>query len=342
MHYVSISKQKEVISLEMESLKCCPLCGARITSDDLEKLGIASEMLTEIQRLKEQGMLSQAILIAVKIVKTVNDKPMWFKELLDETREDLRDDFQKENFNLKNEIRKEFRELLKILMQTIGNPLKTGRIQEETIPKRLKAVKPEDNFSTEKSTRRGEDITCIVKENNEVLGKIIVESKKVKKWSNSFIEQIKRYMEKQNTEFGIIATTAMPSDALSYTTIIEGVIVVQIDHIEPAYLFLREYLALKKVLEKEHATKIKQLEVKDQVLLELKQAISDGKLDEIITTVNGLTESIDTSVNKADVYVNNLFKRIKKDTGKIRNLMAKLVNDHIEKAKLQLGIQMQA
>jgi len=341
MHYISVSKQKEVTNMELESLKCCPLCGARITGDELEKLGLASEMLTEMQQLKEQGMLSQAILVAVKIVKTVNDKPMWFKELLDETREDLRGDFEKENLILKNEMQREFRGLLKILMETLGNPLKMGRIQEETIPKRLKAVKPEDSFSTEKSTRRGEDVTCIVKENNEILGKIIIESKKVKKWSYSYVEQTKRYMENENTEFGIIATTAMPNDALSYTTIIDGVIVVQVDYIEPAYLFSRKYLVLKKELEKEHRTRMKQLEVKDQVLLELKQAILDGKLDEIIATVNGLTESIDSSVNKADVYIKNLFKRIKKDSGKIRDLMAKLVNDHIEKARLQLGIQIQ-
>ena len=324
--------------MEIESLKCCPLCGAQITGDELEKLGLASEMLAEIQQLREQGILSQAILVAVKIVKTVNDKPMWFKELLDETREDLRGDFQKENIILKSEMQKEFRGLLKILMETLGNPLETGRIQERTIPKRLKAVKPEDNFNTEKSTRRGEDVTCIVKENNEILGKIVIESKKVKKWSYSYIEQTKRYMEKENTEFGILATTTMPSDALSYTTMVDGVTVVQIDHIEPAYIFLREHLVLKNSLEREHTMKMKRLEIRDQVLLELKQAISNGELDKIIETVNGLTESIDTKVNKADNYINTLFKGIKRSTQKIRDLMAKLISDHIEKMRLQLGI----
>lgn len=295
-------------------------------------------MLAEIQQLREQGMLSEAILVAVKIVKTVNDKPMWFKELLDETREDLRSDFEKESSLLKGEMRREFRELLKILMQTIGNPLKSGKIQEETIPKRLKAVKPEDSFNTEKSTKRGEDVTCIVKENNEILGKIVIESKKVRKWSHSHVEQTKRYMEKENTEFGILATTTMPSDALSYTTIIDGVTVVQIDHIEPVYLFLREYLVLKNSLEREHAMKMKRLEIKDQVLLELKQSISNGELDRIIETVNGLTENIDTKVNRADAYINTLFKGIKKGTQRIRDLMAKLISDHIEKMRLQLEI----
>lgn len=311
-----------------------------MTGDKLEKLGLASEMLAEIQQLKEQGILSQTILVAVKIVKTINDKPMWFKELLDENREDLRDDFGKENLILKSEIQKEIRGLLKILMDTLGNPLKMGRAQEETIPKRLKAVKPEDSFSTEKSTRRGEDVTCIVKENNEILGKIIVESKKVKKWSHSYIEQTKRYMEKENTKFGILATTTLPSDALSYTTVIDGVTVVKIDQIEPAYIFLREYLILRSSLEKEHIVKMKQLEATDQVLLELTQAISNGELDRIIETVDGLTENIDTKVNKADNYINTLLKGIKRSTQKIRDLMAKLISDHIEKMRLQMGINL--
>ena len=322
--------------MEIESLNCCPLCGAQITSHELEKLGLASEMLGEIRQLKEQGMLSQAILVAVKIVKTVNDKPMWFKELLDETREDLRGDFEKENLILKTEMQNEFRGLLKILMETLGNPLETGRIQERAIPKRLKTIKPEDSFNTEKSTRRGEDVTCIVKENNVTLGKIVIESKKVKKWSYSYVEQTKRYMEKEDTEFGILATTAMPSDALSYTTIVDGVTVVQIDHIEPAYLFLRQHLVLKNSLEREHTMKMKQLEIKDQVMLELRQAISNGELDKIIATVDGLTQNIDTEVNKADNYINTLFKRIKRNTQKIRDLMTRLISDHIEKMRLQL------
>lgn len=77
-------------------------------------------------------------------------------------------------------------------------------------------------------------------------------------------------MEKENNEFGILATTTMPSDPLSHTTIIDGVTVVQIDHVEPAYLFLREYLVLKKSLEREPKMKMKQLEVKDQFYLNLR------------------------------------------------------------------------
>jgi len=120
--------------------------------------------------------------------------------------------------------------------------------------------------------------------------------------------------------------------------VIDGVTVVQIDHIEPAYLFLREYLALVNSLQREHRIRMKQLEIKDQIFLGLKQAISDGELDRIIEMVNGLTENIDTKVNRADAYFSNLLKGIKKSTQKIRDLMTRLISDHIEKIRLQLGI----
>lgn len=58
----------------------------------------------------------------------------------------------------------------------------------------------------------------------------------------------------------------------------------------------------------------------------------------LLETVNGLTESIDTKVNRADNYINTLFKGIKTSTQTIRGLMAKLIGDHTEKMRLQLGM----
>ena len=84
--------------------------------------------------------------------------------------------------------------------------------------------------------------------------------------------------------------------------------------------------------------KMKLLEIEDQILFGLKQAISNGELDKIIETVNGLTENIDTKVNKADHYINALFRGIRKSTQKIRDLMVKLTSDHIERMRLQLGM----
>lgn len=194
----------------------------------------------------------------------------------------------------------------------------------------------QDVFSNEKSSRSGEDVTCLVRTKDREVGKIIIESKRVRKWSESFVEQIKKYMEKENTEFGIIATTAMPDDAVTYSTWRDGVLVVKLDYVEASYLFTREYLVLKKSLESEYATKLQQLEVRDQILQELKESVKNGELDTIIETIDSVTLAIDQSVSKAEHSITLLFRGIAKNTKKIRELTAKLISEHIEKIRTQL------
>ena len=143
-------------------------------------------------------------------------------------------------------------------------------------------------------------------------------------------------MDKENTEFGIVATAVLPDGSLSLTTWRNGVLVVKVDHLEPAFVFMREYLKLKKALEENYAAKIEQLEVKDQILQELKDAVTSGELDAIITQINDLTLGIDSSIAKVENTIQRLFRGITKDTGKIRGWIARLVNEHIEKIRSQL------
>ncbi len=109
-----------------------------------------------------------------------------------------------------------------------------------------------------------------------------------------------------------------------------------IDHIEPAYVFMREFLKVKKALEEEYSTKIKRLEVRDQILEELKKAISRGVLDSIIDRIDAATLDIENTIAKAENYLSRRFKHIRKETSKIRELASRLVSEHIEKIRTQL------
>jgi Uncharacterized protein conserved in bacteria (DUF2130) len=164
----------------------------------------------------------------------------------------------------------------------------------------------------------------------------VVESKRTKRWQEGTIEQIKSYMDKEGTEFGIVASTTLPDDSLSLTTCRNGVLVVKLDHIEPAYLFMREHLKLKKQLEDDYAQKMSQLDVKETVLQELKDAVINGDLDLIIKQVDDQTFGIDDSIAKVENSLQRLFREIRKDTRKIRECTAKLMSEHIEKIRTQL------
>ena len=313
----------------MEILEKCPFCEHDITSGTLEGLGLSHETVEEVRRLREEGKLTQLVFLAVKIVRTVQDNPQWVKELLDEQStklsSDLRDSFE----DGKSQILKELHELM-------GSPQR-GKIQEVSITKRLKTAVPNDAFNPENSTRKGEDIECTVLENNDVAGTIVFESKNVKSWSRSFIEQVKQYMSKRGTEFGIVATTAMPGDALSHSVMIDGVLVVKADYVEFAYLFMREYLTTKAQLERDYQSKISQLKLGEEVIQELRNVINSGGLNQIIAAVTADIDNIDSLVNSALDYIQTFANRVKKKTGQIRSQVSKLMSDHIEviRAKLE-------
>src|SRR5438445_4318843 len=211
----------------MQVLQMCPVRGQEIDDKTLLELGLANGVLKEVQALREEGKLTQAIFLAIKIVRTVQDNPQWMKDLVEEQTRIL-------SLGFKDTVHNSNGEVLKALHELIGNPLR-GKIQEVSIAKRLKAAVSTDSFTTENSTRKGEDVECSVIEEKDLAGTIIVESKRTKTWSSAHIDQIKEYMAKRGTPFGIVATTAMPSDALSDSLMIDGVLVVKVDYVDVAY-----------------------------------------------------------------------------------------------------------
>ncbi len=317
----------------MEVLQECPLCGQDVRPETLSTLGVDSEILGEMRKLRDEHKLSQAVFLAIKIVRTVQDNPQYVKELLDEQTRTL-------ELGFRDSIDRGNGEVLKALHELTGSPLK-GKMQEVTIAKRLKAVTPMDSFTTENSTRKGEDVECTVLEGNDVAGIIIVESKRVKTWSGAYVEQVKEYMAKKGTPFAIVATTAMPSDALSDSVIIDGVLVVKVDNVDTAYLFMRQYLIAKQRLEREYQSRLSQLEVGDQVIRELRDAVNQGELDEIIASVPQDADIIDTLVNNAVEYIRTLSGKVKKKTDHIRGQITTLMADHIGviRAKLDSSIE---
>ena len=312
--------------MENRYLKTCPLCGAKLNGQEKD-----NELLGEINTLKEKGILQQTMFVAVKIVESMNDKnPAWLKSVLDKQSDKINDSIQKN-------LTKEIRPVLEAIMELKGSPQTIGRIQEEAIAKRLSSLKTgQDRFKMEKSRRSQEDVECLVIENGSEIGKIVIESKHTKKWQEAYVEQTKRYMEKECTEFGILATKTLPEDMLSNTIWRDGVLVVKLEHIEPAYIFMRELLKLKRALEGEYSTRVKQLEVRDQILEELKNTITSGELDSIIERIDTATLNIDNTISKTENYLSRIFKNIRKDTGNIRDLTSKLISDHIEKIRTQI------
>lgn len=309
-----------------QTLKKCPFCGAELNQKEKE-----NELLEEVNQLKQKGILQQTIFVAVKIVQSMSEKnPVWFKEALDRQTETIKKSVEKE-------LRAEGREVLTSILELKGNPTAMGKIQEENITKRLSSLKTgQDIFRTEKARKSQEDIECIIVENGLEVGKILIESKRTRNWREAHLDQLKQYMDRENTEFGILATTSMPDDSLNYAIWRSGVLIVKTEYVEAAYIFLREHLKLKTALEQDYSTKIQNLEVRDQILEELKKSITDGELDSIIERINKTTLNIDTTILRAENYLEKMFRSIKKDSSNIRKCAERLVSEHIERIRVQL------
>jgi len=329
------SQRGDELAGSLEAIQTCPFCGSALDGAELDRLGSAAELLAEGHWLRQQGVLTEAMHVAVKIVRSMNENPMWFKELLEESNEST---LRKLRELIRNDlITGEIRPIQQALAELRGSPQLAGRLTEVAIAKRLSAVSRGDSFTTEKSTKGGEDVLCEVRENKALVGRIVVESKATKRWKNSFVDQIKEYMRREGTNFGIIATTAMPDDSLSYAGWVDGVLVVKVEHLEPAYLFARSFLVMSRRLEQEYSAKLQRLEVREQVMRKLRETVTDGRLDEVIEGIHGHVAKIEDAANKAENYlVNTLLAGIRRSTGKIRELAAKLVNEYIEKIRLQL------
>jgi len=307
----------------------CPVCGQEVDSEILHRLGLEGEVLQEVQALRDEGKLTQAIFLAIKIVRTVQDNPQWMKDLLEEQTRIL-------SLGFKDTVHDSNGEVLKALHELTGNPLR-GKIQEVSIAKRLKAAVPMDSFTTENSTRKGEDVECSVIEENDLAGTVIVESKRIKTWSSAHIDQVKEYMTRRGTPFGIVATTAMPSDALGDSLMIDGVLVVKVDRLDVAYLFMRQYVIAKLKLEREYQSKVSQLQVSEQVIQELRDSVNNGELDEVIASVPHDADAIDDLVNNAVEYIRSLSGKVKKKTDHIRAQITKLMSNHIGVIRAKLA-----
>lgn len=240
-----------------------------------------------------------------------------------------------------DEIKKTQQNIIGKIIEVLGNPQIMGKAQELSIAKRLSAMKiGYDTFSVSKSTKAQEDIECVVIEKNTPYGKVLIESKKTKKWSSEYLTQLLGYMKNQSTEFGILATQTLPDDALNDTVWKDGVLIVKPENIEPAYVYLRQFLIMKKELQMMYDQKMSMLEVKDLVVHELQNSIRSGELDALIKRINESTGKIDDELVKAEKYMIRHIRALRLETKRIRECTTDLMSNHVEKIRMQLMEQM--
>lgn len=136
-------------------------------------------------------------------------------------------------------------EVKELLHKMIHNVKTAGTIQETQLTMRLKHLNTGDKIE-HLGGKDKEDILIRVEENGKFVGKIKFDSKHTEDWNNKFVEQMKRYLQEEKLDFGIIATTTLPKSAAGSDFYWEkdNILIVNQKYAEAVYLVCR-YLLIK-------------------------------------------------------------------------------------------------
>jgi conjugal transfer/entry exclusion protein len=279
------------------------------------KLQIAERTLTIAGiEINEAAITEKALQYVEKLLS---------KRLSEEEREKYELQLKHKDEIIKN-LEKEYNELNARLKHV---PTLIGSEQEQQLLTRLEAISrnTKDEFYLEKASSLGEDILAKVIDNDQEIAKVIIESKKVKKWQSNFIDKMREDMSKHKTTHGIIATTAMPANALNNAFYItqDGIWVVKLELAEYAYRAKREFIV---DLNRE---KLTEKQIEEVMKLFKERVLSDsyqGKLVNIINMANKIekiSKQIQSSTEKR-------CKSLRNQAKEIRNEINWLINENRE------------
>jgi hypothetical protein len=270
----------------------------KIIEESLKKL--KELMSPEIERKKIEEMK-----------KELEEK---YRHLTEENKELAKELREKDKLYLQNQ-----EQVLKILNQIAYQPLLTGKTQEKQIAVRLATISNSDKFDTLNSNKQGEDVLATIIQDKKEIGRVVIESKKVRKWSNDFITQVKKYMQREGANFGILATTALPSDALNpkmYKITEDGIWIVKIEYLEVCYRAIRDFLLKLKKMEEASNKKITDFE---KLLKSFRSMIESREYQEKFTLIKTCVDSLREVASKLLVNAQTTHKHLQEIAQKILN-----------------------
>ena len=227
--------------------------------------------------------------------------------------------------NQEIEIIKNYQEtLIRLLtkVQTLLEGSRKGTLEEVITIKELQSAFLEDRFTEERAKKKGADILGYVKSGGSEIGKVVISVKKEQRWLNSFINQIHRNMNEENTPWGILVTSVFPQSALNEKLYFDDrILFVKPDYVIIAYFALRQMIVQLKEKQDVFDCKINAVDWAGKTYRILEEWISG---DRLTSTLEKLDESIriidenEDILRKWDIYNNNHIDKLKEAHSKMR------------------------
>jgi hypothetical protein len=259
-----------------------------------------------------------------KKTKMTEEALLKHRELAEQFQQEIRK-LQEQQVKVEQERKEEIRlmnESLKQIQQKIIG-VGIGPVRELSVIKDLKSSCPQDDFTDEKAKKHGADIIASVKSKGNEVGMIVISVKEHGSWDSDFIEQLKKNLREEHTEWGILVSKVFPSSALNEKMYLDasGILVTKTEYAAAAYLGLRHA-----VIHKNQALQLAKSHEERETLQEhiigvLKEWINGTRLGEILARIDdarSATIEAEELMQKLETYNIRTVKSVRDWQSKIR------------------------
>lgn len=199
-----------------------------------------------------------------------------------------------------------------------------GLLEEDKLLAKLQELFPHDQFE---HPGKGGDIIQIIMEQDNPIGKIVYECKKVKSFSQSHVQQAADARELRHADFAVLVTNAFPAKRQSYF-VSNTVFVINPINVEPVTYVLRQSLVKIALLKLSNAEKAKAVN-------EIYKYLSGNEYND---KVNGMAYQLVVLAGELKSEINSHHQSWKKRYTTYKNLYTDIsVIDSRLKALLALG-----
>lgn len=297
------------------------------------ELAVKDALRTILEKSSE--LMEKQTEIAGNLVSAAEEKKAKLAEEALREQKKLVEDFQDEIRKLqeqhnkiederKREIEKVNTAIQQIQQKIVGVGI--GPVRELSVIRDLKSACPEDEFTDEKARKHGADIVATVKLKGHDMGKIVVSVKEHDSWNSDFIDQIKKNLKEEQTNWGILVSRVFPSSALNEKMYVEGnaILVVKTDYAAAAYLGLRHAVIHKNQAETLIRSQQERANLQEQIVGVLKEWAQGNRLKELfgkIDEARNATLETDDLMQKLQTYNERAIKSARDWQSKIRGYL---------------------
>jgi hypothetical protein len=302
------------------------------------KLQIAELTLSKAGISIDQATITKEVvgcvdnLLSKRLTDEHNQSLLKEKELHKEQIDSLKDSL-KEQTTKNAELQKELDE---ITAQQKYTPSIKGGIAEEDLAKRVRSIAPYDELSLKQRYQGSTDLIAKIKSNQEqVVGKLCIESKEVGKWDDGFIKEAKDHARKEGTENVMIVTNVMPPDAINTNLdcFRDGVWIVPTPSFEFAYASYRHIIETTYRLQQNYDRQLQTIEKEKTIVEQLRSIVVTEAFKKYYQIANDLVkqaEVIDEESRTMLNYVQTKNARYRNVAEAIRNLANTVVDQSAE------------